>query len=78
MPPPVVIVTYGAKDFRSGLTVTFTVYDLGGTLRYTSPGLEVGTVGVYYVSIPALPKGHYICGVSEPTGFWRAYKELIF
>jgi hypothetical protein len=77
MPPPKPYTfTYAAKDFRSGLAVGYEIVDLNGTLTLAGSGVEVGSTGIYKAVI-SLPRGRYICRISEPIGFWRAYKDII-
>lgn len=68
-------ITYATKNFQSGLVIIFKIYLLDGTLHSQHTGIEVGSLGVYYINtnIPANIK-RFVVGIVEPDGNWKAYK----
>lgn len=66
--------TYAAKDFKTGIIVTFYLFNFSGIMLGSLIGTEIGTTGVYYINITPAP-GEYILGVVE-VGIWKAYKHI--
>ena len=71
-------IVYGAKDFASGLSLNFLVFNLTGTLLATFSASEVGTTGVYHYDIPFPSGQEYIVGVTEPGSVnWKVFKYIV-
>ena len=68
-------IVYGAKNFKSGLKLTFEVYDFNGNLIVSKEATEVGNLGIYYADIKLSPFRHYIVIVKEEDE-WIAYKYI--
>ena len=68
-------IVYGAKNFKSGLNLTFEVYDFDGNLIVSKKATEVGNLGIYYADIKLSPFKHYLVLVKEENK-WIAYKYI--
>lgn len=70
-------ITYGAKDFQSGLNIVFTVYNINGNWFGEYLSHEIANTGVYAYDIPFENREEYIVGISEPTTTnWQSYKFI--
>ncbi len=78
MPFRTIRVAFAAKNFASGQTVIFTVYDRNGVIIFEGPGYEWGNSGVYYLegTLWFLLNNVYLVIAEEAGGKWKASKII--
>ena len=70
-------ITYGAKEFESGLDIIFKVYTIDGIYVGEYEANEVSDLGIYEYDIPLPSRQEFIIGISEPDNInWKAYKYI--
>ncbi len=69
------LVTFASKNFQSGLTITFKLYKLNGTLISQKVATEVGNTGVYYADVDTGAVRDIIC-IAEDGNGWKAYRYI--
>lgn len=71
------IVIFGARDFQTGLTIIFQVYNVEtGNKDFEYTGVEVGSTGVYYADLYSLnKKNDYIC-IAIQSDTWKAFQYI--
>lgn len=70
-------VVYGAKNFQSGLNITFHVFDINETNYGDYIATEVGVLGVYQCEIPLPDRKEYVIGITEPDSVvWKDFKFI--
>jgi len=68
-------ILFSAKDFQSGLDTMFSIYDLAGNLIDSLSGKEIGSLGIYYISIVLNPFINYVIIAEDGSG-WKAFKYV--
>lgn len=74
-------ICFSTKNFISGQSIRFIVYDKNGNLIYNALGNEWGSnTGIYYVegNLSFTKNGNesYLVIAEEVNGSWKAYKSI--
>lgn len=72
---------FSAKNFKSGLDIRFSIYNLRGRLLCQKRGIEIGHIGIYYVDFKPYKRKlrrfrDCICLVEEINGIWKDFKYI--
>lgn len=69
-------IAFASKNFESGLTVQFKIYNKTGALLINTNGFEWANTGVYYIdeNLSFSGKASYLAIAEDINGSWKSAK----